>query len=114
VWAKRVERWSASGLTAKQFAAEIGVSPQSLTFWKWKLRRDESTPARSVHSRRDRPQPSTPPTAAFLQLVTASTSEVAQSLGMLELVLFNGLTVRVPVGFDETTLTRLVATFGGG
>jgi hypothetical protein len=33
---------------------------------------------------------------------------------MLELVLLNGLTVRVPVGFDETTLTRLVATFGGG
>jgi len=28
VWAKRVERWGDSGLTAKQFAAEIDVSPQ--------------------------------------------------------------------------------------
>lgn len=39
-WVKRVERWQGSGLTAKEFAAELAVSPNSLTFWKWKLRRE--------------------------------------------------------------------------
>jgi hypothetical protein len=31
-WAKRVERWQDSGLTAKEFAAELDISPTSLTF----------------------------------------------------------------------------------
>ncbi len=29
-WAKRVERWKDSGLTAKEFAAETGINAQSL------------------------------------------------------------------------------------
>ena len=37
VWAKRVERWEASDLTAKEFAAELGVNPRTLSHWKWML-----------------------------------------------------------------------------
>jgi hypothetical protein len=40
-WAKRVRRWKESGLSAKQFAAEIAVSAHSLTSWKRKLNLDE-------------------------------------------------------------------------
>jgi hypothetical protein len=36
-WAKRVELWKDSGLTAKEFASELGVNPRSLVFWKWQL-----------------------------------------------------------------------------
>jgi hypothetical protein len=36
-WAKRVARWEGSGLTAKEFAAELGINPRSLVFWKWQL-----------------------------------------------------------------------------
>jgi len=32
-WAKRVERWADSGLTSKEFAAELGINPRSLVFW---------------------------------------------------------------------------------
>jgi len=28
-WAKRVERWKDSGLTAKEFASEVGINPRS-------------------------------------------------------------------------------------
>jgi hypothetical protein len=38
VWAKRVERWIDSGLTAKEFAAEAGLKPSTLSYWKWRLR----------------------------------------------------------------------------
>jgi hypothetical protein len=41
-WAMRVERWKASGLTAKEFAAETGLKASTLTFWSWKLRREAS------------------------------------------------------------------------
>lgn len=36
-WAKRVERWLESGLTAKEFAAELNVSPSVLARWRRKL-----------------------------------------------------------------------------
>ncbi len=32
-WAKRVERWRDSGLTAKEFAAEMGINEQ-LAMWQ--------------------------------------------------------------------------------
>ena len=41
VWAKRVERWKESGLTAKEFATEIGVNPRTLSHWKWMLSKGE-------------------------------------------------------------------------
>ena len=37
-WAKRVERWTDSGLTAKEYAAELGIKAHSLTWWKWRLK----------------------------------------------------------------------------
>jgi hypothetical protein len=36
-WAKRVERWTDSGLTAKEYAAGLGIKAHSLTWWKWRL-----------------------------------------------------------------------------
>jgi hypothetical protein len=50
-WAKRVERWQDSGLTAKEFAAELAGT---LAYWKCKLRRK----GRAVRERRPvgRPQ----------------------------------------------------------
>ena len=39
VWVKRVERWQDSGLTAKEFATEIGVNYHTLQHWKYRLAR---------------------------------------------------------------------------
>jgi hypothetical protein len=111
-WVKRVERWGDSGLSAKQFAAEIGVSPQSLTFWKWKLRREAGAYARAEEPRAKRAPAGTRPTTAFLQLLPTIATHTNSS-SMLELVLPNGLAVRIPPAFDEPTLKRLVALLGG-
>jgi hypothetical protein len=35
-WQKRIERWSDSGLSAKQFAAETGINAGTLQYWKYK------------------------------------------------------------------------------
>jgi hypothetical protein len=111
-WVKRVERWSDSGLSAKQFAVEIGVSPQSLTFWKWKLRREAGAHAHAEESRAKRSKVGTRPTTTFLQLVPSIATQT-QSSSMLELVLPSGLAVRIPPAFDEPTLKRLIALLGG-
>jgi hypothetical protein len=39
-WAKRVEHWRDSGLSCAEFAAELGVNPRTLTYWKWMLNKE--------------------------------------------------------------------------
>ncbi|MEY4577585.1 MAG: Transposase [Pseudomonadota bacterium] len=43
-WAKLVERWQDSGLTAKEFAVEHNVSPALLGRWKRDLRKNAHQP----------------------------------------------------------------------
>ncbi len=108
-WAKRVERWKDSGLSAKEYAAETGVKASTLSYWSWRVRA-------SAESRRDRPRRKAAaargPVAAdarsgqFVELEAAAPVSAQQPT--LELVLSGGLLVRVGAGFDEATLTRLV------
>lgn len=39
VWQERVEAHRRSGMTIKAYAAKIGVNPNTLSGWRWKLRR---------------------------------------------------------------------------
>jgi hypothetical protein len=43
IWAKRVERWAESGLTAAEFAGEADINARTLTFWKWRLGRGSAS-----------------------------------------------------------------------
>jgi hypothetical protein len=105
-WSKRLERRQDSGLTAKEFAAELDISPASLTFWKWKLQQTESGGAR----RREKSKRTGRPTR-FVQLVPAPDAPVATST--LEVMFANGVVLRMPKDFDEPALARLVNLLGG-
>jgi transposase len=104
--AKWVERWRDSGLTAKEFAAEAGVKATALYYWSSQLSASQRANAeeqnenttRAVRSRRPRAAP-----LRFVELPVAATTAPV----MLELVL-GDVRVRVPPGFDEATLTRVV------
>jgi hypothetical protein len=115
-WAKRIERWKDSGLSAKEFAAETGVNAGTLSYWRWKLTAAErvraSDNAAAVQTtggaeltrglkRRGRPARVLP---ACVELPVAA---VAAAPVMLEL-LFGDVRVRVPSDFDEAALTRVV------
>jgi transposase len=113
-WAKVVAKWRRSGLTARDFASKTGLNRSTLSYWGWKLattdgatRRERNgtsqSPARrrSVEARSDAGGRS-------LQLVELPASMTPGSPSALELVLRGEVIVRVPVGFDEDTLTRVV------
>lgn len=53
-WAKRVERWSDSGLSAGEFASELGIKSRSLRWWKWRLAVDAKTTAGASKAKRRR------------------------------------------------------------
>lgn len=104
-WAKRVERWQDSGLTAKEFAAELAVSPGSLNFWKWKLRREHSIQDGAVANAM---KPVAKVEPKFLQLVPTR----GEAAAPLEVVIRSDIVVRVSAGFDEQTLTRVLRALG--
>lgn len=106
-WAKRVERWTDSGLTAGEFARELGISASSLKWWKWRLgsaaaAKPASSPAPRVRSS----AVTKAPAATSVTFVEVSAPRVAEA--PLELVLPSALVVRVRAGFDDVTLGRLL------
>lgn len=107
-WAKRVERWHDSGMTAKEFASEINVNAGTLTAWKYKLRRETITTERAcrpgIHKAESAP--------GFLRVVPVQTEDVGTKAGF-EVVIASRTVVRVPNDFDEVALLRLVRALGG-
>lgn len=94
-WRRRVSAWSASGLACKQFAVQAGVSPSTLAWWKWKL-----------SSEGERFDGTALPFAEVTSLVVAP-EERSGEAAPIELRV-GDVGVRVPVGFDGTTLARVL------
>jgi hypothetical protein len=89
-----VTRWAESGLTARQYAARIGVNHQTLSHWKYKLAREERDEQAGGDAGR---------APEFVEVTTMLVVDVP-----LEIVAASGDVVRVPVGFDEETLARVL------
>jgi len=92
-WRDLIERWKASGQSVAAFCAAHRVS--QATFYTWRKRLTNRT------------RGTTPSAPAF-----APVRVVADP--MAEVVLQNGLIVRVPATTDPATVARLVAALGGG
>ena len=86
VWAERVARWKASGLSAEEFARKHKVGEASLKWWKWKL---GSTSKKEMSP------------LTFVEMTAAVRGEVLE-------VVVGDVVVRVPSDFDEAALTRLL------
>jgi len=93
-WRARVERWKSSGLSAAAFAAKTGCSAKSLSWWSWKLGREDQAPP-VAESR------------ALVPFVEVSAVTAEQCRLEVEVA---GATIRVPPEFDAVTLSRLIAT----
>src|SRR5215510_8192367 len=96
-WAKRVERWQDSGLSAKEFAAELNVNAGTLAYWKYRLRRESASAERAERPGIRKAEG----TAGFLRVVPVATAG-AESPNRFEVVISDRTVVRVPNDFDET------------
>jgi transposase len=105
VWEQRIRRWTDSGLTAREFASEIGVNLHTLRQWKYKLeeRGAATSDAETATSR---------PTFVEVHVPRPSAAARAANSEPFELELPNGLKVRVPMHFDATALKALIVALG--
>jgi hypothetical protein len=93
-WRRWISEWRASGLSVRAFCARHGLATASFYHW------------RRVLERRAAEEPALVPVQVVVDAVPAQASA-------LEAVLPSGRTVRVPPGFDEATLQRLLAVLEG-
>jgi hypothetical protein len=118
VWAKRVERWKDSDLSANEFAAEVGVNPRTLVWWRTELKRSaaraagKEVPAKRMQASTERSATrSTGPGPVKTRHAHAVASVVQVSGGSadrLEVVFGSGVTLRIPERFDVDAVGRLV------
>jgi transposase len=107
-WAKRVERWQDSGLSAEQFASELGINAGTLKFWRYKLRRPRTEP-----STRPAAKPTTTAhKAAAAPLPLIEVRGAATGAELFELELGGGRRLRIPASFEASALERLLAVLG--
>ena len=92
-----MERWRASGLTAVEFARQLGVGEKSLRWWKWQLAQPRDVGAREAQKRRSKASPLT-----FVEMTAAVQREP------FEVVLASGTRIRLPADFDAAVLARLL------
>ena len=105
-WAKRVERWRDSGLTTAEFAAEVGISAKTLTYWAWTLKR-EAAGAKRVWPAKKKRQGGTP--AAAGATARAPFVEVSSQVGQQRFELeVRGRRLHIPHGFDAQQLSSLL------
>ena len=99
-WSERLERLKASGLAVGVFAAQEGVRPATLSWWRRRLSTVAVTASR----------PSERTTAlSFVRLEAPPVSSAS-----LEVIVATGRTIRIPAGFDEETLSRVVVVLERG
>jgi hypothetical protein len=110
-WAKRVERWKDSGLTAKEFASETGLNPSTLSYWSWKLGQSGGGgKPRKPRSARPRPQKAADKKVPG-KFVEVSGPAVSTAPSVIEVVV-GDVRVRVPVDLDDVTFARVMRTLG--
>ena len=96
-WRERVEQWSASGLSASEFATREGLRRERLFFWKRRLRASSAMAVAGV---------------SFAKVSVRSV--VSERAGEpLEVVTRSGHLIRVRARFDEAVLVRLLTILGG-
>jgi hypothetical protein len=101
-WRTRVRRWEESGLTAREFAAEMGINPRTLAYWKWRLRKDAAEAAGA------RPTPASARVSA-LSFVEVPAEPVRGEADAASLELVVGrYRLALGHGFDAEVLARVL------
>jgi transposase len=99
-WAKRVERWQRSGLSAAAYGAREGIPGEQLSWWKWHLGRRAVAPQREVALGKVR----------FVPARVVERAAPARAGGQVEVVLGNGRIVRIMGAVDSKLLADTIRT----
>ena len=103
---KILGRLEASGLTLREFGAQVGILPGTLGYWRHQIRRREA-----ARRRRDDQRAVVRAASALVpvQVISAGGAAIDRG-GLVEVVLHGDRRLRVGPDFDAATLARVVET----
>lgn len=93
-WRRTIAEWASSGLTAKAFSADRGLSVNSLYSWRRELRRRDGE--------RDSSGMEGTSASRFVQL------RVEPAPSSVEIDLGSALVMRIPASLDEPTMIKII------
>ena len=105
-WLGHVQRWHRSHLTVRDFCARHQLGEPNFYFWLRTLKARGLLPTAPGSTAAPAPADQSAPTPLFVAASLADTDSAPQPI---EIVLPDGLAVRVGVGFDAATLRQLLA-----
>lgn len=91
-WRRLIAAQLKSGMTVREFATAEGIAAATLYWWRSKLRRDDRDDTKLVP----------------VEVVERRADMGSAALGGFELQVDGAMTLRVPTGFDEVELRRLL------
>ena len=99
-WKRLVREWESSSERAREFCARHDLKLSTFQWWRWRLGSAAGPPAEISEG--------------WVELSPARPAPVddTSSSADLTLVLGDGISIRIPVGFDGPTLERLIRTLG--
>ena len=107
LWARRLDEWEKSGLTAVEFSKRMGLNVRTLRFWRWQLLRpNRGTSHRPSKKGKESSRP------RFVEIPREEIETVSRGPGeldLIELIVRGGVRIRVPLNFDADCLRRVVA-----
>jgi transposase len=104
-WPALLEQWSKSGESAERFAARIGVKPATLSRWRKAV---ESKPRSRSLTKPEKTGESAASVFARVQVVEPP----VRRDGLIEVVMRDGLMVRVHGVVDASTLDAVLGCMG--
>lgn len=100
-WQKRVERWKDSGLSAEQFASELGLNVGTLRYWKYVLgKRGGGETAQGAASSKP---------SVFVEVAPTAVSVVPSAPASVFELEIGNRRLRIPAAFESEALSRLLA-----
>jgi hypothetical protein len=105
-WAKHVECWGESGVSAEKFANQVGISPSSLKWWKWRLAAEaKGLELRKEHGQRRLTRTSS---AEAMPLTFVEIAPSVSRSAQIEIVLPSRVRIRVGSQFEAAALERVL------
>src|SRR4051812_32077242 len=111
-WRRTIREQQRSGLAVRAFCLREGLKDWTFRWWRQELsRRDRHTSAASRGEQAGEPTESAP---AFLPVRVAELEAILpRQPSPIEIMLTTGPVVRVPFGFDPSTLGQILAVLEG-
>jgi hypothetical protein len=106
LWRKLTREQVRSGLSVREFCESRGLVEGSFYFWRRELRARDAEDQRVKRTASSAGIGATSSAPSFAAITVSGWESPSSAL---ELVLANGVRVRVPVGFDRQTLRELLS-----